>query len=116
MSTNYCIPMDVDYEGCGGTMNPTAPCDYECPVCYTTDASSGVVIPACGHKLCITCYSTILLQGAACARCPSCRADYPKIAAAKPPPKTVPRIRSRAQHIGPAGLPSFMFSMAGGSS
>jgi len=49
--------------------------DYECPVCYTTDPLAGVVSPVCGHRICITCYSTILLQSGSC---PSCRANYPR--------------------------------------
>ena len=49
--------------------------DYECPVCYTTDLLAGVVSPACGHRICITCYSTILIQSGSC---PSCRANYPR--------------------------------------
>jgi hypothetical protein len=68
------------------TSNP----DYECPVCYTTDPSAGVVSPTCGHKICITCYSTVLLQGGSCARCPSCRADYPRSSLAAPAPAPAP--------------------------
>jgi hypothetical protein len=65
--------------------------DYECPVCYTTDPSAGVVSPACRHKICITCYSTVLLQGGAGgARCPSCRADYPRSSLITPNPATAP--------------------------
>ena len=75
--------------------------DYECPVCYTTDPSVGVVSPACGHKICITCYSTVLLQGGRCARCPSCRAEYPRSALEQPAP-AVPAVPAPAVPAVPA--------------
>jgi hypothetical protein len=53
---------------------------FECPVCYTDGADSGLVSPNCGHKICLECYSTILIRGAAQTKCPCCRANYLKTA------------------------------------
>ena len=49
---------------------------FECPVCYTDGSDSGLVNPACKHKICITCYSTILLRQKKQSRCPCCRKQY----------------------------------------
>lgn len=51
---------------------------FECPVCYTDGADSGLVNPACTHKVCVKCYSTVLLQNRTQAKCPCCRAFYLK--------------------------------------
>jgi hypothetical protein len=53
---------------------------YECPVCYTDGADSGIVEPLCKHKLCLSCYSNILLLGRENSRCPCCRKAYLKTA------------------------------------
>ena len=49
---------------------------FECPVCYTDGADSGLVSPRCMHKICLKCYSTVLLQKGTKANCPCCRAFY----------------------------------------
>ena len=51
---------------------------FECPVCYTDGSDSGLVNPACTHKVCVKCYSTVLLQNRTQAKCPCCRAFYLK--------------------------------------
>ena len=56
-----------------------APQPFECPVCYT-DGDSGIVSPKCGHKICLDCYSTILIRTAAETTCPCCRTKYLKTA------------------------------------
>jgi len=48
---------------------------FECPVCYTDGSLSGVLEPTCKHKICVSCYSTIILKSAA-ATCPCCRKQY----------------------------------------
>jgi hypothetical protein len=53
---------------------------YECPVCYTDGTDSGFVEPLCKHKLCLSCYSNILLLGRENSRCPCCRKAYLKTA------------------------------------
>jgi hypothetical protein len=53
---------------------------FECPVCYTDGSDSGLVSPNCGHKICLECYSTILIRTAAQASCPCCRTNYLKTA------------------------------------
>ena len=51
--------------------------DLCCAVCYTNDKSSGLVIPKnCIHKICLVCYSNLLLQNSSSAKCPECRAMY----------------------------------------
>ena len=57
------------------------PVAFECPVCYTDGGGSGVVDPGCSHKICVTCYSTILMNETRAgrghtAKCPCCRAAY----------------------------------------
>jgi hypothetical protein len=57
------------------------PAAFECPVCYTDGGGSGVVDPGCSHKICVTCYSTILMNETRAgrghtAKCPCCRATY----------------------------------------
>jgi hypothetical protein len=57
------------------------PAAFECPVCYTDGGGSGVVDPGCSHKICVTCYSTILMNETRAGRghntkCPCCRATY----------------------------------------
>jgi len=59
----------------------TEPAAFECPVCYTDGGGSGVVDPGCSHKICVTCYSTILMNETRAGRghsvkCPCCRATY----------------------------------------
>jgi hypothetical protein len=49
---------------------------WSCPVCYTDGAASGQVIPkCCTHKICLDCYSNILISTTNCT-CPVCRAVY----------------------------------------
>jgi len=52
------------------------PTVLECPVCYNDGADCGIVSPACGHKLCLSCYSTILIREPKKAKCPCCRKQY----------------------------------------
>ncbi len=49
---------------------------FECPVCYTDGAEFGLASPACKHKLCLSCYSNILLRASDEAKCPCCRKPY----------------------------------------
>ena len=52
---------------------------FECPVCYNDGSDVGTVSPKCGHKLCLSCYSNILLRGGDNTKCPCCRAPYLKV-------------------------------------
>ena len=52
---------------------------FECPICYTDGIDSGSVNPTCTHKLCLSCYSKILLIGGTNAKCPFCRLAYLKM-------------------------------------
>lgn len=47
---------------------------FECPVCYTDGSTTGLVTPVCGHKVCLACYSTMLLGNMT--KCPCCRRKY----------------------------------------
>jgi len=49
---------------------------FECPVCYTDGAASGIVEPACKHKICLACYSNILMRESHRTKCPCCRKMY----------------------------------------
>jgi hypothetical protein len=49
---------------------------FECPVCYTDGSDSGIVSPKCGHKICVNCYSTIIINTGKKTKCPCCRAKY----------------------------------------
>ena len=49
---------------------------FECPVCYTDGAKSGLVTPVCGHKICLACYSTMFLASGMLTLCPCCRRKY----------------------------------------
>lgn len=49
---------------------------FECPVCYTDGAEFGLASPACGHQVCLSCYSNILLRGGEETKCPCCRKPY----------------------------------------
>jgi hypothetical protein len=49
---------------------------FECPVCYTDGAEFGLASPACGHQVCLSCYSNILLRTTDDAKCPCCRKPY----------------------------------------
>ena len=50
---------------------------FECPVCYTDGSLSGVLDPNCNHKICVSCYSTIILKcGQKQPACPCCRKQY----------------------------------------
>jgi hypothetical protein len=52
---------------------------FSCPVCYTDGSKTGLVSPSCcSHKICLTCYSNILLRNKSKACCPECRAQYLK--------------------------------------
>jgi hypothetical protein len=64
-----------------GSQVTAEPVAFECPVCYTDGGSSGVVDPGCSHKICVTCYSTILMNETRAgrghtAKCPCCRTAY----------------------------------------
>jgi hypothetical protein len=50
---------------------------FECPVCYGDGSTTGLVTPLCGHKVCLACYSTMLLGGLGKrTKCPCCRKKY----------------------------------------
>jgi hypothetical protein len=52
---------------------------FSCPVCYTDGSATGLVIPSCcSHKICLMCYSNMLLRNKSKACCPECRAKYLK--------------------------------------
>lgn len=51
---------------------------FVCPVCYSDGANSGVATPSnCTHKICLECYTNIVLKTSACI-CPMCRVPYVK--------------------------------------
>ena len=51
---------------------------FECAVCYT-DGQSGIVTPTCcSHKICLTCYTNIVINNPSNPLCPQCRAEYIK--------------------------------------
>ena len=51
--------------------------EFCCAVCYTNEESSGLVIPKnCTHKICLTCYSNLILIHKSNSTCPECRALY----------------------------------------
>ena len=51
---------------------------YECPVCYSK-CESGLVIPqSCQHKICLTCYTNIVIKKPQGPCCPQCRNTYVK--------------------------------------
>lgn len=51
--------------------------NFECSVCYGNDDEKGIVIPKrCTHKICLDCYSTILIKHKTRAKCPLCRTEY----------------------------------------
>jgi len=47
-----------------------------CAVCYTDGETSGLVTPKCTHKICLACYTTIVIGHKEKAKCPECRAVY----------------------------------------
>ena len=50
---------------------------FACAVCYTDGKSSGIVIPKnCIHKICLECYTKIVLNDKNTIRCPECRTFY----------------------------------------
>lgn len=52
---------------------------FTCAVCYTNGESSGIVIPkSCSHKICLDCYTKIVLNDKNTIRCPECRTFYLK--------------------------------------
>jgi hypothetical protein len=51
---------------------------FECPVCYSK-CESGLVIPqSCQHKICLTCYTNIVIKNPQGPCCPQCRKAYVK--------------------------------------
>jgi hypothetical protein len=51
---------------------------FECPVCYNK-GESGLVIPqSCQHKICLTCYTNIVIKNPTAPCCPQCRKNYVK--------------------------------------
>jgi hypothetical protein len=51
---------------------------FECPVCYS-NGESGLVIPqSCQHKICLTCYTNIVIKSPQGPCCPQCRTKYVK--------------------------------------
>ena len=49
---------------------------FECPICYGNGLEAGIIKPSCKHEICITCYSSILLENPNSANCPCCRKAY----------------------------------------
>lgn len=49
---------------------------FECPVCYSDGKECGVVEPACKHKICLACYSNMLMRETNRTKCPCCRKFY----------------------------------------
>lgn len=51
--------------------------EFCCAVCYTSGESSGLVKPACcSHKICLSCYTNIVILNKEKSKCPECRAIY----------------------------------------
>ncbi len=51
--------------------------EFCCAVCYTSGESSGLVKPACcSHKICLSCYTNIVILHKDKSKCPECRALY----------------------------------------
>ena len=50
--------------------------DNECPVCYTEFGSTNYIVPKCGHKVCISCFTNNARQNRENANtCSLCRGD-----------------------------------------
>ena len=51
--------------------------DFQCAVCYTDGEMSGLVIPkSCKHRICLGCYTKIVIMHTKKAQCPECRKPY----------------------------------------
>jgi hypothetical protein len=51
--------------------------EFCCAVCYTDGNTSGLVNPkCCSHKICLSCYTNIVIISKHNAKCPECRALY----------------------------------------
>lgn len=51
--------------------------EFCCAVCYTGGETSGIVKPACcSHKICLSCYTNIVILHRDKSKCPECRAVY----------------------------------------
>jgi hypothetical protein len=50
--------------------------EFCCAVCYTDGETSGLVTPKCAHKICLACYTTIVIGHKEKAKCPECRTVY----------------------------------------
>jgi len=55
----------------------TEPNEFCCAVCYTSGETSGIVKPVCcSHKICLSCYTNIVILHKDKSKCPECRALY----------------------------------------
>lgn len=53
------------------------PPEFTCAVCYTNGEDSGLVSPACcSHKICLSCYTNIVIINKKESKCPECRALF----------------------------------------
>ena len=51
--------------------------EFSCAVCYTNGEESGLVTPkCCSHKICLACYTEIVILHKKNAKCPECRTFY----------------------------------------
>jgi len=51
--------------------------EFTCAICYTNGEKTGIVIPkCCSHKICLGCYTNIVLTNKEKSKCPECRAIY----------------------------------------
>lgn len=51
--------------------------EFSCAVCYTDGETSGLVNPkCCSHKICLSCYTNIVIIHKQGAKCPECRTLY----------------------------------------
>lgn len=48
----------------------------ECSICYSDGTHGGKVEPACGHFICLPCYTNLIIQKNASAPCPCCRKKF----------------------------------------
>jgi hypothetical protein len=55
-------------------------CAFLCSVCYTeSESEAGLVKPAsCKHKICMECFSRIIMEHKENSKCPECRTNYLK--------------------------------------
>jgi len=50
---------------------------FICAICYTNGEKTGIVSPkCCSHKICVGCYTNIIIIKGENAQCPECRVVY----------------------------------------